>query len=772
MIQNEKFKNFLRYDNKDSFLKRVVLLIRVLLVSSNRFVKDDCLMKASGISYTFIISLVPMLTVGLALLTITSGIDQKQDEIFSQLSTFLQKNDINLDISPYLEILKDIISSATQIGAIGFVVLIFSATAILRSFEAAFNQIWNIAKPRPFLDKIIFYFFILAVGPLILVIIYGFALKLTDKIRPSHLYSVSRDSQGFIWMSGERGTLLKIDETGKKLKKLSDFRFDFENKKCIDLEKKTISTVCDLPLLKNESIIKLRNRGKTLYGITNSGLLLSSEDDEHLKWNIIYFLNSPLKDFSLFGGNIFFIKEDGSIFKFKNSSEYDIRNYNYIKAKSDASFSRIKYFDNQLGFLLDDQGYVYISKDMGDSFKSIFLKNVKLEDVTVVDGNIIFIVGESGTILYSIDGGIKWIDISYGNIGIKKVWSINDNGNIFLLILNSLDKIMYSNDLGKKWFTSDEKSNGALLSIIPINPRFGFKILHPEDDDLSIETDDPEKVTQGDLLAVGQFNKISLGDITKNELIWKNISGGDTLFSTYSLLSSLLRLIGLWMFFVLLYTLIPNAKIRIKSAMIGSFITALLFLVFFYSFMIYVKSFSGTTLLIYKALAAIPLFLLSIYCISVITLFGAEITATLHYRNRYLIDEQFYFMEGEFLNHFITSLEFMVGLYALQSKNKDLPTEKQLKSKLNYSEVEYEMIKKILLKNKYIYISEEGNLAPSCREEDFELYNLFLLFNGELSSGQIEEINDSIEYKINERFSSINQTLKNQLQNIKIKEFY
>ena len=171
-------------------------------------------------------------------MAITSGFNEKQDEIFEQITTFLQKNEIKIDISPYLDTLKDLVSSATQIGAVGFVVLIFSATAILRSFEAAFNQIWNIGSPRPFLDKIIFYFFILSVGPLLSVIILGFALKLTDKLRPSHLYSVRRDSANFIWIAGERGTLIKIDESGKKLAKLSDLDIDYENVDCIDTEKK------------------------------------------------------------------------------------------------------------------------------------------------------------------------------------------------------------------------------------------------------------------------------------------------------------------------------------------------------------------------------------------------------------------------------------------------------------------------------------------------------------------------------------------------------
>ena len=127
-------------------------------------------------------------------------------------------------------------SSATQIGAIGFVVLIFSATAILRTFEAAFNQIWRITTPRPFIDKIIFYFFILAIGPLLGAIFTSFAVKFADATRASHLYSITRSSDNFLWMTGENGTIVKIQENGKRLAKLKDFKIDFENMHCISLD--------------------------------------------------------------------------------------------------------------------------------------------------------------------------------------------------------------------------------------------------------------------------------------------------------------------------------------------------------------------------------------------------------------------------------------------------------------------------------------------------------------------------------------------------------
>ncbi|MCB1178866.1 MAG: YihY family inner membrane protein, partial [Leptospiraceae bacterium] len=214
-MENKKenfFTKISSLDGKKGIKLRIAIFLRLTIVSFYRFLEDDCLTKASAISYTTLVSLIPTLTVALAFLTITSGFNEKQSEVFDQITTFLQKNEIKVDVTPYLETLREIIGSATQIGTVGFVVLIFSATAVLRTFESSFNQVWKIKTSRSFFYKIILYFFILSIGPLLFVILLGFALKFADVLRPAHLYSISRDANNFLWIAGERGTVVKITE--------------------------------------------------------------------------------------------------------------------------------------------------------------------------------------------------------------------------------------------------------------------------------------------------------------------------------------------------------------------------------------------------------------------------------------------------------------------------------------------------------------------------------------------------------------------------------
>ncbi|WP_425269805.1 hypothetical protein [Leptospira yasudae] len=64
--------------------------------------------------------------------------------------------------------------------------MVFSATAVLRSLENAFNGIWRISSNRSLFQKLVFYFFVLAIGPLLFVIGEGVAekTKITKPMAP------------------------------------------------------------------------------------------------------------------------------------------------------------------------------------------------------------------------------------------------------------------------------------------------------------------------------------------------------------------------------------------------------------------------------------------------------------------------------------------------------------------------------------------------------------------------------------------------------------
>lgn len=91
-------------------------------------------------------------------------------------------------------------------------------------------------------------------------------------------------------------------------------------------------------------------------------------------------------------------------------------------------------------------------------------------------------------------------------------------------------------------------------------------------------------------------------------------------------------LIFSWVLLLLLYRLLPNAKIELRAAVIGSLVAAILWEVGKRGFQWYVHRSLGSESAnskLYGSLAMIPLFLLWVYLTWLIVLFGLELTYTL-----------------------------------------------------------------------------------------------------------------------------------------------
>lgn len=83
----------------------------------------------------------------------------------------------------------------------------------------------------------------------------------------------------------------------------------------------------------------------------------------------------------------------------------------------------------------------------------------------------------------------------------------------------------------------------------------------------------------------------------------------------------------LWMVFAFMFLLVPNRPVRIRHALIGAFLSAVLFQLAKMGFVAYVSK--ANYAVIYGALATIPIFLVWLYLIWIVVLFGASLSASL-----------------------------------------------------------------------------------------------------------------------------------------------
>jgi membrane protein len=138
-----------------------------------RFGEDRLGLTAGSLTFTTLISLVPLMTVMLALFTAFPMFSRFQVALEKYLLQSLVPDNI---AKPVLASLTQFAAKASQVGSVGLVVLVVAALALMLTIDRTLNSIWRVRKPRPFAHRVLVYWAALTLGPLLL----GISLSLTS----------------------------------------------------------------------------------------------------------------------------------------------------------------------------------------------------------------------------------------------------------------------------------------------------------------------------------------------------------------------------------------------------------------------------------------------------------------------------------------------------------------------------------------------------------------------------------------------------------------
>lgn len=157
-------------------------MVNFCLYSGRRFLGDHCLRQAAGLSYVSLLAIVPLLTIGLAVLAAFPTFDavrlNLQAVVFDNFlpSTSQQVNDY----------IRNFLDNASKASGPGILALAVTALLLLNNINNAFNTIWRVPSSRPFALRFLVYWALLTLGPLMVgsslsLSSYAFAVvQLTD----------------------------------------------------------------------------------------------------------------------------------------------------------------------------------------------------------------------------------------------------------------------------------------------------------------------------------------------------------------------------------------------------------------------------------------------------------------------------------------------------------------------------------------------------------------------------------------------------------------
>lgn len=130
-------------------------------------------MSASSLTFTTVLALVPLFTLGLAIFTAFPVFAKVQDQLQQWLVQSLVPESIARQV---LGSLTQFSRKASRLGAVGFVAVLLTSLALMVTIERTLGQIWRVSDPRALPQKVLLYWAALTLGPLMV----GASLAITS----------------------------------------------------------------------------------------------------------------------------------------------------------------------------------------------------------------------------------------------------------------------------------------------------------------------------------------------------------------------------------------------------------------------------------------------------------------------------------------------------------------------------------------------------------------------------------------------------------------
>lgn len=625
-------------DDLNIRLRRIKTFLRMVIASVQKFLTDEALMRGATISYSLVVSFVPTLVV--ALLVTARFINT--DEYFALAKEFVRKNGIPLNLDPYIKIINELLRNAAAIGGVGFLIMLFSATSVLRNVEAALNRVFRVKKQRPLIQKISGFLMVMIFGPVLLTVGITYAQWLLGMFSSPNLRQI-RSAGPNTFILGEKHVFLRKKEDKWQYENvLKKVDFDYENEVVVfNANEKKILTAqeksrlssrlgyADRSLLNKATYTDVAVIGDYFYLTTQDGSFLHSRDGGkifHVKRfqreenGLLYQvrLNQILP---LSAEELILIGNSGTILRTKNAG----KSWEYIGIPSiNAELRAIARLENGKIVIVGDNFTALQSEDGGQSFQRwAAVANLALADQEgYIFENLTDIAHKGRIVVISGDAGLLLVSENGGEFFRRELMDTSIDFNAVTIVDPNL--IIAVGDSGIIRYTQKTPTGAwqwvAAFSDTDVNLK-GVEYL----------SDQNIVVIVGDAYHI-LANKESLENFSEKPLIFKVIEKSPLWRKLISALGNVvLPFIVIWILFFLVYKIIPYTQVETKAAATGAAVTSFIWVIFLLLFKLYVSSFSKGTFAIYGTLAAIPITLLMVYTSALIMLYGGEVAFFVQY---------------------------------------------------------------------------------------------------------------------------------------------
>lgn len=139
-------------------------ILAFLRYLARRFAADRCTSAAAALAYTSLLGIVPLFTVVFSLLSAVPAFQ----ELGRQADQFIFSNFVPAFGDTVRGYVVAFSAQARDLTLLGFGILIATVVLLMSTIEATFNVIWQVHRHRPLAIRVLRYFAVLTIGPLLL----------------------------------------------------------------------------------------------------------------------------------------------------------------------------------------------------------------------------------------------------------------------------------------------------------------------------------------------------------------------------------------------------------------------------------------------------------------------------------------------------------------------------------------------------------------------------------------------------------------------------
>ena len=161
---------------------------RFIVYLFRRFSEDRCLGWAAQLTYATLLSLVPLMAVSMVALSAFPVFE----ELVYELQEFVFRNFVPAAGETVYQYFRQFAAKATQLTAIGALILVLTALLMMFRIDRALNAIWCVQPRRKWLAVLMVYWSVLTLGPLLI----GASLVVTSYLISLPLWAGAAHSMG------------------------------------------------------------------------------------------------------------------------------------------------------------------------------------------------------------------------------------------------------------------------------------------------------------------------------------------------------------------------------------------------------------------------------------------------------------------------------------------------------------------------------------------------------------------------------------------------